>query len=314
MAITGVIFGFGRMGITHMAIFNQYASDPVKWLVVEPSRFSRLVGRLLFAGRSVRFFPSLPENTNSDIALITSPVPSHRENYRSLGNTAKKVFVEKPLNIPQEQIRDLANVLPGYVLRHNTMIIKFKQLIEQYGLESLSVSVKANTASPGADGWRFDHGYGVIEEFGSHILNLAFFLAPGDATILDSGFKSTVTAVPDVFHANMVFDDCDVTVSADWADSSARKPQYALWARLRNGYLLRTDLYELQVLDDSEEIVTRNSIAHDGTHSMYYLRGFEFSEQVRYFFAKRDFSSDLNDAIRTDQLIEEIINGSNSGG
>lgn len=302
------------MGITHMALFAQYSERDVSWVVVEPSVFLRIAGRLLFTGKDVKFSKSLPNNLTSDFALVASPVKFHRENFLALNRSANKVFIEKPLSIPANEIESRTNVLPGYVLRHNSMIAEIKRQIEKDGLEQLSVSLRANTASPGATGWRFSQGQGVIEEFGSHVLNLALFLAPGEGVLLRSDEKSTVTKVPDVFEATIQFGDVSVTVSADWADSSARKPLYTIQAKLKNGHIVRTDMYELEILDDASQVVSSTSVAHEGAHCSYYLRGFEFSEQAKYFFENEDFAADLRDAIRTDQLIVEIANGSNSRG
>lgn len=308
----GVVFGFGRMGITHIALLNQFCSDPINWAVIEPSYLPRLAGRFLFRSSQYKFYKKVPSECQFDFALVCSPVPYHEENYVQCRDIARKIFVEKPINISVDNLLCKSNVLPGYVLRHNAMIKYFRDLTIVHGLVNLNVSVAANTACNDGSGWRFDQEAGVIQEFGCHVVNLGLFYSSGQMKLSRTSSESVVTSVPDRFSAEFDAGGAKVSVFADWCDASKRKPAYRVDATLENGYTVMTDLYEIIVLDESGNLVEHRTLAHEGTSTPYYLRGFEFSEQARYFMDKNDFSDDLDDAVQTDFLLMQITNEINS--
>jgi predicted dehydrogenase len=312
VTMNGLIFGFGRMGITHMALLNQMSASTISWVIVEPNFLLRLAGKFLFRRSGISFYSKLPSNSEFDLAIICSPVPFHAQNYRQCMHHAKKIFIEKPLNIPDREIADRSNILPGYVLRQNTLVAETRALIKKNGLTELEITLGANTAAKGADGWRFSTGAGVIDEFGCHVINLALFLSDVSPVLSESKVQSINTKVPDSFESVFDANGVKIVVGANWCEEAKRKPVYNVKAVLKNGNRIETDLYELVESDADGNTIKKLSLAGLGVSTKYYLRGFEFSNQAEYFLKNSEFSADLEDAIQTDLLLEKISDGVNT--
>ena len=89
-----LIYGFGRMGLTHFSILNSLKPE-IKFSVIESNKFLR---NLLKKNINASFFSDDSALIDPfDITLITTPTTSHLQLMRSsLKRGDKKVFIEKP--------------------------------------------------------------------------------------------------------------------------------------------------------------------------------------------------------------------------
>ena len=119
-----LIYGFGRMGLTHFSILNGLNPD-IKFSVIEPNKLLRTILKKNINARFYADDSSL--NEVFDITLITTPPSIHFQLMQnSLKRGDKKIFVEKPFggfsNTNFNSISDLSSVFIGYVLRFNPCI------------------------------------------------------------------------------------------------------------------------------------------------------------------------------------------------
>ena len=130
-----LIYGFGRMGLTHFSILNGINPD-IQFSVIEPNKILR---KILKKNIDADFYANDSSlNKAFDITLITTPPSIHIQLMKKcLKRGDKKIFVEKPfggfLNTNLESVLDLSSVYIGYVLR---LILVFS------GLNQILIQIK----------------------------------------------------------------------------------------------------------------------------------------------------------------------------
>ena len=117
-----LIYGFGRMGLTHFSILKGLSPD-IKFSIIEPNKILRTV---LKTNINASFFPNDSElNDPFDITLITTPPSIHLQLLnKSIKRGDKKIFVEKPFGGQKNNINQIMepNVSIGYVGTHFALI------------------------------------------------------------------------------------------------------------------------------------------------------------------------------------------------
>ena len=89
-----LIYGFGRMGLTHFSILNGLNSD-LNFSVIEPNKLLRII---LNKNINAKFYSDDSDLKEPfDITLITTPPSIHLQLLdKSLKRGDKKIFIEKP--------------------------------------------------------------------------------------------------------------------------------------------------------------------------------------------------------------------------
>jgi predicted dehydrogenase len=304
--LNGLLFGFGRMGITHIALFNKYFSDEIKWDVFEPSWKTRFMVRFFgkMAGVS-----SVTEETirkkNYDLAIICSPPQFHQSNYELVKNNTKKIFLEKPGFVDAP---DAKNLYVGYVLRHSPCVAEFIKRIRGKNTKKVKIEIRANTVIEDGSGWRASSkGGGVVNEFGSHAINLAKYLVGDEYSITKFETSKIVsTSCPDtcllVGHTES---GVGVEIHLNWSDASVRKPTYKISVVFKDDSELATDLFQIWNLSVDNIKSEVSGVANWDSECKFYIRGLEFSDQARYFVSQCEFSKDLADSMFTDKILKE---------
>ena len=107
-----LIYGFGRMGLTHYSILKGLKPE-IKFTVVEPSKILR---KLLHQNINADFYPDDSSLKQAfDITLITTPPFIHLKLIENCINRGDdKIFVEKPFggftNINHNSSYDYKNI------------------------------------------------------------------------------------------------------------------------------------------------------------------------------------------------------------
>ena len=119
-----LIYGFGRMGLTHFSILNGLNSN-INFSIIEPNKLLRIILKKnidahFYADDSILKDPF-------DITLITTPPFVHLQLVQnSIKRKDRVIFVEKPfggcLNTKLDDIAKLNSVYIGYVLLFNPCV------------------------------------------------------------------------------------------------------------------------------------------------------------------------------------------------
>ena len=126
-----------------------------------------------------------------DAAILATPNSSKYEIIKYLLSKGKHVLVEKPFLFEKfnlDKIKELNHLsiknsavwYTSYNHRFEPLIIKFKELIAQKKIGDIYYSnfIYGNgTSQNSVNSWR-DSGYGVLEDLGSHLIDIFVFLFP----------------------------------------------------------------------------------------------------------------------------------------
>ena len=227
----------------------------------------------------------------------------HQSNFEQVKQNAKKVFIEKPGLVDTELT---TNIYVGYVLRHAPCIAYLKDKIADQDIKRIKVEIRANTVLEQGSGWRASaKGGGVVNEFGSHAINLAKYLATDEYTITDYQTEQVVSRdCPDKCAIQGSTESgTAIEIHLNWSDASVRKPTYLVEVELADGNTYATDFFQVWCDNGEQQKTDITGVASWENRCAFYIRGLEFSEQARYFSDHNDFTQDLLDSIFTDRIL-----------
>jgi predicted dehydrogenase len=297
-----ILVGAGRMGLTHLALFNLLTNFEIRWVVVEPSLPMRWGLRTALPRRLMESYESAIPMTRGafDFAVVTTPTAAHSGAYTTLAGIARKIFVEKPLAV----LNPTPNTLCGYVMLHHPHHAHLKSVMTLDGAGTLRVGLRANTVLGRNVGWRGRAalGGGVVNEFGSHALSIVVDLVGPIATVAVSA-QEIVHSVDAPDRATLTGRAVRGTVfevTLDWTDATARKPTYGVRFERSDGSVFEHDFSEYR---DTEGTT---SIANIESRLGSYLRGIEFTHQARFFLDHDTFDESLAVAVEVDRILEAL--------
>jgi predicted dehydrogenase len=264
-----VVVGWGRMGITHTAILGGLYPDGFDVQVVENNK---IVRKVLSSTLGYTCFADINQvSFHNAKVLITTPPAFHSSLVKTaIENGAESVFVEKPFGLSASRVQDNDIISVGYVLRFSEIAQEIKRIIDQEGCLSLSLNYSSNTLTKKPKGWRNGLHGGVLNEMGSHLLDMMLYLLSGETIeILSQSQKSVISDVDDIISFTGSCGDSKVSLNLNWVDQNVRKP---VWS----GKLLtkeREIIFDMQSISSGYELCSVD----------YYVRGRDFSLQMKHF-------------------------------
>ena len=271
-----VIIGWGRMGITHTSIINGLYSSKYQFILVEPDMKVSRITRKSLGYQVVSDIKKV--SLKEAIVLITTPPFIHSSLcHFVLSRGARAVFVEKPFGLFDRRVKDDTRISVGYVLRFSEVAQKLKALIENEGCTKIYLDYSSHTLTKPPKGWRNSEYGGVLNEMGSHLIDLMLYLG-GDKKfkVLSSSIQSIVSDVDDIVIVKGFLGDIKIELSLNWVNPDYRKP---VWSGL---------------IETSKQTVCFDQQSIDG--------GFE-AESVDYYVRGRDFSLQMKHFIENDKSI-----------
>jgi predicted dehydrogenase len=268
--INVVVIGWGRMGITHASILGGLFSTNISLEVVESHKFIR---RILSSTLKYKVYSDVKKvDFSNKYVIISTPPHVHAEiaDY-VFSKGAKFIFIEKPFGLINARVSEYSNLMVGYVLRYTDVAQELKRQICERGCTEISLSYMSNTLQKKPSGWRNTKNGGVLNEMGSHLIDLLFYLL-GDnkLEIYFSTFENVISDFDDRYYFEGKLGDSKVMISLDWVNANYRKP---IWA----GYVI--DSSGKKIIFDQQSIDT----GLIPTNVPYYVRGKEFSLQMLNF-------------------------------
>ena len=306
-----LIYGFGRMGLTHFSILNGLNPD-INFSVIEPNKILRT---LLKKNINANFYAddsSLDEPF--DITLITTPPSIHiKLMKKSLKRGDRKIFVEKPFggfsNIKLESTLDLSAVYICYVLRFNTCIQWIKSNINPDEIKSIHGQYLSNTIEKKPKGWRNGQFSGVCNEMGSHVIDLIqYIINYNELDLINSEAQSVISDVDDIVQANLkTKNDIDVSLYFNWVNKKVRKPVFGIDLEMKDGYKYCIDQQQI-IKYKNEEFITKVSVTDLAKTVPYYLRGIDFTDQMIDLMNDNDIMATADEAFVVNNIIAKILN------
>lgn len=305
-----LIYGFGRMGLTHFTILNSLNSE-IKFSVIEPNKILRTI---LKKNINAKFFSDdLKFNEAFDVTLITTPPLFHLQlMQKCIERGDKKIFVEKPFggfsNTNLQSVSDLSSVYIGYVLRFNPCIQWIKSNINPDEIKSIHGQYLSNTIEKKPKGWRNGQFSGVCNEMGSHVIDLIqYIINYNELDLISSEVQSLISDVDDIVEANLkTKNEIDVSLYFNWVNKKVRKPIFGIDIEMKDGYKYCIDQQQINMYK-SNEFVKKVSVTDLAKRVPFYLRGVDFTDQMIDLINDNKIMSTVDQALSVNNIIAKIL-------
>lgn len=264
-----IVIGWGRMGVTHTSIINGLFPRSFSYTLVEPNnKVSRITQQTL----GYKVASSVDDISVKDaIVLITTPPSIHSSLCEKvLSRGAKSVFIEKPFGLFDKRVEDDSRISVGYVLRFSEVAQKLKALIQREGCSKIVLDYSSHTLTKPPKGWRNSEYGGVLNEMGSHLIDLMLYLGDGqEFKVINSSIQSVISDVDDIVKVKGLLGEIEVELSLNWVNSDYRKP---VWS----GFVETSK----QTISFDQQSIEVGFVAASVD---YYVRGRDFSLQMKHF-------------------------------
>ena len=311
-----LIYGFGRMGLTHFSILNGLNPE-INFSVIEPNKILRA---LLKKNINANFYAddsSLKEAF--DITLITTPPSIHLQLLeKSVSRGDKKIFIEKPFggytNTKLDHISESTNIYIGYVLRFNPCIQWVKANVNPQDIKSIHGQYLSNTIEKKPTGWRNGSFSGVLNEMGSHVIDLIQYIVGNDQMdVLSSKKESIISDIDDIVEATLkTKSDISVSMYFNWVKKDIRKPVFGIEIEMKDGFKYSIDQQQVNKYNSNGGFIEKVSVTDLAKAVPFYLRGVDFTDQMLDLLADQKIMASVNDALAVNTLMKKILNNENN--
>ena len=313
-----LIYGFGRMGLTHFTILKALSTE-LKFSVIEPNKVLRLI---LKQNINANFYSDDSELKDPfDITLITTPPSIHLQLVKkSIKRGDKKIFIEKPFgghnNVDFDNVFNLKKIHIGYVLRFNPCIQWVKSNISSENIQSIHGQYLSNTIENKPKGWRNGSFSGVLNEMGSHVIDLLqYIIGTNEMYVETSKIESVVSDVDDIVEANLrTKDDLQVSIYLNWVKKDVRKPVFGIEIKMKDGVKYFIDQQQIKKYSASGVYLSKIVVTDIAQTVPFYLRGVDFTNQMKSLLEDGAEMAKLEDALGVNRIMSKILYHENNTG
>lgn len=303
-----LIYGFGRMGLSHYAILNKVV-DNAFFTIVDPNKKLNLFTKKNVHATILNDDKSL--NRVFDYSLVCTPPMYHLPTIeKCLKRGDKNVFVEKPFGGNPDDYSLLNGQADkcriGYVLRYNPIVNWVRENIDLKKVYKVEGNYHSNTIEEKPTGWRNGNYSGVLNEMGSHVIDLIVYLfGLRDPKLTKRNIQSKVSDVDDIVSFNMEEKGREYQCSFNWIDKSYRKPVFNLKLYTDEGkYII--DQQKVELYKD-KNLQMKKTAVDLAPKVPFYLRGVDFTKQMMDLTGSQERNTTVPEAMVTRNLIREVL-------
>tara|TARA_B100000795_G_scaffold264236_1_gene244466 strand:+ start:101 stop:1057 length:957 start_codon:yes stop_codon:yes gene_type:complete len=311
-----LIYGFGRMGLTHFAILNGLNPD-LEFSVIEPNKILRSILKKNLKAKFYVDDSSL--NDAFDITLITTPPSIHLQLLeKSVKRGDKKIFVEKPFggytNTKLNHISESNDIYIGYVLRFNPCIQWVKANVNPQDIKSIHGQYLSNTIEKKPTGWRNGSFSGVLNEMGSHVIDAIQYIVGNDQMdVLSSKKESIISDIDDIVEATLkTKSDISISLYFNWVKKEVRKPVFGIEVEMKDGSKYSIDQQQINKYSSNGDFIEKVAVTDLAIAVPFYLRGVDFTNQMLDLLGNQKIMASVNDALSVNILMQKILNYENN--
>ena len=311
-----LIYGFGRMGLTHFAILNGLNPD-LEFSVIEPNKILRSILKKNIKAKFYADDSSLKDAF--DITLITTPPSVHLQLLeKSVKRGDKKIFVEKPFggytNTKLNHISETNDIYIGYVLRFNPCIQWVKANVNPQDIKSIHGQYLSNTIEKKPTGWRNGSFSGVLNEMGSHVIDAIQYIVGNDPMdVLSSKKESIISDIDDIVEATLkTKSDISISLYFNWVKKEVRKPVFGIEVEMKDGSKYSIDQQQINKYSSNGDFIEKVAVTDLAIAVPFYLRGVDFTNQMLDLLGDQKIMASVNDALSVNTLMQKILNNENN--
>ena len=194
----------------------------------------------------------------------------------------------------------------GYVLRFNPIVNWIKDNINPNDVVECYSEYLSNTIENKPTGWRNGAFSGVLNEMGSHILDMNNYLFDiSGYQIQSKEIYSHISDVDDEVKFKIESDHRMFEFYFNWVDKTIRKPIFNVKLKLKNNTEITFDQQKIKLIEKGT--IRHISIVELEQNIPYYLRGVDFTKQMEDLIQDRKILCSAPDAIFINKLMNEIL-------
>ena len=311
-----LIYGFGRMGLTHFSILNGINPE-IEFSVIEPNKLLR---KILKKNINAKFYADDSTLKDAfDITLITTPPSIHLQLLsKSVSRGDKRIFVEKPFggytNTKLNNALESNIIHIGYVLRFNPCIQWVKSNIVTENIHSIHGQYLSNTIENKPKGWRNGPYSGVLNEMGSHVIDLLqYIIGTNDMDVQTSKIESIISDVDDIVEATLkTKNNLEVSIYLNWVKKDVRKPIFGIEIKMKDGIKYFVDQQQVKKYSASGEYLSKVTVTDLAQTVPFYLRGVDFTSQIESLLSGGKEMANYADAMGVNLIMNKILNHENN--
>ena len=172
----------------------------------------------------------------------------------------------------------------------------------------------SNTLVSKPVGWRNGEFSGVLNEVGSHVIDLIqYILGENQFEVIDVEKESVISDVDDIVRAKLKSkNNIFISLYFNWVKKDVRKPLFDLEIKMKNGETYSIDQQQIRYLNSQGGLLNRISVTDLAETVPFYLRGIDFTKQMLDLLGKGDKMATLNDGLAVNKLMNKIIKYENN--
>ena len=311
-----LIYGFGRMGLTHFSILNGINPE-IQFSVIEPNKLLR---KILKKNINATFYANDSTLKDAfDITLITTPPSLHLQLLeKSIKRGDIKIFVEKPFggytNTKLNHISETNDIYIGYVLRFNPCIQWVKANVNPQDIKSIHGQYLSNTIEKKPTGWRNGSFSGVLNEMGSHVIDAIKYIIGNDLIdVISSKNESIISDIDDIVEATLkTKSDISISLYFNWVKKEVRKPVFGIEVEMKDGSKYYIDQQQINKYSSNGDFIEKVAVTDLAIAVPFYLRGVDFTNQMLDLLGDQKIMASVNDALSVNTLMQKILNNENN--
>jgi|688.fasta_scaffold63760_5 predicted dehydrogenase len=304
-----LLYGFGRMGLTHYSILNQLIEN-CDFVFVDPDKKVNYFAKKNLNARIVSSDENLTKSF--DFALICTPPMFHIPILeKCIKNKIPSIFVEKPFggvnNNFSIEVNSQESISVGYVLRFNPIVQWIKESLDIEQIASVEGYYFSNTIEKKPKGWRNGSYSGVTNEVGAHIIDLCIYLfGLSDPILIDKKVDSVISDVDDILITDLQDKSIKYHFHFDWVNKEYRKPVFKFVIVMKDGSLYKFDQQKVEHYLGIN-LLNRVTAVDIASKVPFYLRGIEFTNQMQDFIGPKNTIASVQEALLNRNLIKKLI-------
>lgn len=318
------IIGLGKMGMLHATLLHTMPNVNIVALI---DTNPKLVTTFKSMGISGTFFPSLKEalrHEKLDAVYIITPTCTHMALLKEALTNKLHVFIEKPVALNNDQIREIRQLHPatvvhtGYTLLYHRPFQELMRIINEkrYGkVISFTATFQHGEVLSPKKGWMFTKklsGGGVLMNPGPHLFSIIYacFGKPKHVTgTLKQKYSPEVDDEAQFTFTYPAFEGC---VSLSWSVKGKHIADYQITCHCEHAKIIATSIditiknarkttrIPFEKLSPQEpNLFTINPHAYG---EAYYAENLEFIRAIRGI--KKHTPNSLQNALHTEDIIQ----------
>ena len=172
----------------------------------------------------------------------------------------------------------------------------------------------SNTIENKPKGWRNGSFSGVLNEMGSHVIDLLqYIIGTNEMNVETSKKESVVSDIDDIVEATLrTKDNLQVSIYLNWVKKDVRKPVFGIEIKMKDGDKYFIDQQQIKKYSASGEYLSKVTVTDIAQTVPFYLRGVDFTNQMKSLLGDGTEMAKLDDALGVNRIMNKILNHENN--